>query len=90
MFLRARQIYPGFSPNSRIGKKGARVEVPRGVLHSILPFVLYWDSSSGVDRVLMMTVMTGTGSSSACWAWLSAGWMEKVQVALSLILGLYS
>lgn len=42
---------------------GARVQVPVGVQLSILLCELGWDLNCGVERIFMMTGMTGTGGS---------------------------
>ena len=63
-FPLARLACPRFSPMSMIGEMGARVvQVPVGVQLSILLCELGWDLNCGVERVFMMTGMTGTGGS---------------------------
>jgi hypothetical protein len=48
---------------SMMGEMGARVQVPVGVQLSILLCELGWDLNCGVERVFIMTGMTGTGGS---------------------------
>lgn len=63
-FPLARLVRPRLSPMSMIGEMGSRVQVRVvGVQLSILLCVLGWDLNCGVERIFMMTGMTGTGGS---------------------------
>jgi hypothetical protein len=59
---------------SKVGETGAKVQVPVGVLLSILPCVLGWVLNSGVEDIFMMAGMTRTGDNvgmlGVAFAWL--------------------